>query len=413
MVETRHTGAGVDADDPPVLWEFEASIERIVPGGFGLAHDASRAVFVEGAAPGDRLRIGVERVRGGIGFGRSVEILEPSPVRVAPPYPALVKCGGCDVQHLSYPGQLDAKVGIVADCLRRIARVEAPGGVPITPSPREWGYRTRAEWRIDPEDGALGYVAQGSHRVCDLPHDPIVVPELDAVLDGLRARRHWGELPQATAFRAAAGDEGVSLSPSLAGEAPDAVVRRVGGESYEHDADSFFQANPGVLGPLVEEVLRYAPTDPAGRSDRTAIDLYAGVGLFTLPLARRFGRVVGVEAHAHAAAFATRNTAAAGLRNVRIEAMPVGRWLADGWRSFGRPPLLVLDPPRAGVGVREVKGLLRLRPDRIAYVACDPATLARDLAGMVAGGYRLEGVAAFDMFPQTHHVEVVAHLARD
>jgi 23S rRNA (uracil1939-C5)-methyltransferase len=341
-----------------------------------------------------------------------VEVLDPSPDRIEPPHPEATRCGGCDFQHLSYEAQLAAKTAIVRDCLRRIAKVDAPHDPPIVPSPRPWGYRARAEWRHDAERGLLGYVEQGTHRVCDVRHDPLVLPELDAVLGDLRRRLAAGTLPAATEFRAAAGDDGVSIAPPPDGGEPAKIVRAVGDERYAHDADCFFQANPGVLEPLVAEALRFAPEAAAAAGERPAIDLFCGVGLFTLPLARRFRRVVGVESHARTADYAARNAATAELRGVKIEATPVGRWLEQAWRSFGRPPLVLLDPPRTGLDPRELRGVLRLRPERIAYVSCDPATLARDLKAMLAADYGLERVAAVDMFPQTHHVEVVAHLSR-
>jgi 23S rRNA (uracil1939-C5)-methyltransferase len=395
--------------------EIETTIERIVSGGEGLAHGLGRTLFVPLSAPGDRVRVRLERVRGAIGFARIVELLAPSPDRVPPPYPALTDCGGCDFQHLAYEAQLAAKVAIVRDCLRRIGRLEPPADVPIVPSPRPWGYRGRAEWRHDPESGTLGYVESGSHRVCDLAHDPLVEPALDAALGELRGGLAAGTLPADVGeFRAAAGDGAVSLAPSLDGDEPAAVVRNVAGERYAFDADCFFQANPGLLAPLVAEALRFAPDGGSGGSERgPAIDLYCGVGLFTVPLARRVPRVIGVESHPRTAAFAARNAQAADLPHVRIETMAVERWLADRWRSFGRAPFLLVDPPRAGLDPATLRGILRLRPDRVAYVSCDPATLARDLRALLRGGYRLERVVALDMFPQTHHVEVVAHLARD
>ena len=397
--------------------EVETTIERLVPGGDGLAHAAGRTLFVPLAAPGDRLRVRVERVRGTVGFARILEVLAPSPLRVPPPNPVLARCGGCDFQHLAYEAQLAAKAEIVRDCLRRIAGVEPPAEIPIAPSPRQWGYRGRAEWRHDAQRGVLGYVEGGSHRVCDLTHDPLVEPALAVVLGELRGRLAGGGLPgDAPEFRAAAGDDGVSLSPPLVGDEPARVTRIIAGERYAFDADCFFQANPGVLPALVEEALRFAPgaapgVDP-GADRSPAVDLYCGVGLFTLPLARRFPRVVGVESHPRTSGFAARNAAEAGLGNVGIETMPVGRWLADHWRSYGRAPFLLVDPPRVGLDAATLGGILRLRPDRVAYVSCDPATLARDLKALLGGGYRLERVAAVDMFPQTHHVEIVAHLAR-
>ena len=227
---------------------LEVTVERIVPGGLGLAFGGGRTLFVALAAPGDRLLVRLDRVRGRTAFASIVEILEASPARVEPPYPAGARCGGCDFQHLSYEAQLAAKVEIVRDCLRRIGGMEPPPDLPITPSPRQWGYRARTEWRHNHERGLLGHVEQGSHRVCDIVEDPIVVPALRDVLADLRRRLAAGELPAAvTEFHAAAGARGVSLAPPLAGEEPAEIACTVGDERYAYAADCFFQANPGVL----------------------------------------------------------------------------------------------------------------------------------------------------------------------
>jgi len=393
---------------------LEVTIERIVPGGLGLAHGEGRTFFVTGAAPGERVRVRVERSAGKVVHALVEEVLDASTDRVPAPYPELARCG-IDFQHLRYEAQLAAKRAIVGDSLRRIGGIEPPPDLAVTPSPREWGYRGRAEWRHDPATGALGFLESGSHRVVDLPVDPMVEPALAEAFAGLRRRLAAGTLPADVAeFRAAAGDDGsVSLAPPAGGGEPAVVARRIAGETYDFDADCFFQPNPSILEALVAEALRLAPEPGAALAEeRPALDLYCGVGLFTLPLARRFGRVVGVEAHGRTAAFAARNASAAGLKGTRVETMPVERWSAAAYRTFGRTPFLLVDPPRTGIPAPALRALLRLRPERVAYVSCDPATLARDLKALLAEGYALAGLAAFDMFPQTHHVEMVAHLAR-
>jgi len=397
--------------------EFETVIERIVPGGVGLAHADERTLFVPLAAPGDRLRVRVERSRGGIGFASIIEIIEASPARVPPPYPDLASAGGADFQHLAYEAQLTAKVEMIRDSLRRVAGVEPPPEMPIVASPDQWHYRSRAEWRHDPARGALGHVEQGTHLVRDLSEDPLVVPELAKVFSTLRDRLARGLLsPSQTHFRAAVASGVVSIDPPLTDGEPTTIVEKIAGEEYAYDARCFFQANRGLLAPLVTEALRQAAptirsTSTGGGSD-VAIDLFCGVGLFTLPLARRFGQVIGVEADRRAAAFALRNGATAGLRNIRIEPTTAERWLASAHRSYGRPSLVLLDPPRTGLSTAAATGIIRMRPSRITYVSCDPATLARDLRRLLASNYTLTGLTAFDMFPQTHHVEIVAHLQR-
>jgi 23S rRNA (uracil1939-C5)-methyltransferase len=168
-----------------------------------------------------------------------------------------------------------------------------------------------------------------------------------------------------------------------------------------------------MLGPMVEEAMRHADPEPAaGAPDRLAIDLYSGVGLFTLPLARRYSRVIAVEEHPRSTEYAAANLERAGLTNARQVVKSVERWISDAFRSHGRPAFLLLDPPRTGLPPVVIRGIERLRPARITYVSCDPATLARDLKAILAEGYALDGIAAFDMFPQTHHVEAIAHLRR-
>jgi len=392
----------------------EARIERIVSGGFGLAHALGRTIFVAGVAPGELATVRIDRTPGKIAFGSVVELLEPSPARIEPPFPELTRLGA-DFQHLTYEAQLEAKLDIITDCLRRIGNIETELEIPIEPSAKEWGYRARAEWHHDPATGAFGYVEAGSHRVVDLPVDPFVVPALAATFAALR--KHLAFAPEDAeplAVRAAAGDDDrVALDPALLPGTEGLVQTVVAGEHYAYDASCFFQTNPTVLAPMVAEALRHAgDDDPTAPSRRLAIDLFSGVGLFTLPLARRFERVIAVESHGRTAELAAHNIARAGLGNVRLETAAVEAWIGTAYKSHGRAPLLLVDPPRTGLPPVVVRGIVRLRPGRITYVSCDPATLARDLKALIAADYRLDGMAAFDMFPQTHHVEVVAHLRR-
>ncbi len=397
--------------------EVETVVERIVPGGFGLAHALGATIFVALAAPGDRLRVRVERAGGAVGHATIVAILEPSPVRVEPRHPAFVRCGGADFQHLTYEAQLAAKVGIVRDCLRRIGGIDPPTDLPITPSPRQWGYRSRAEWRHDQERGVLGYVEGGTHRVCDVAHDPLAVPELDAALGTLRDRLAAGGLPAAVReVRAAAGDGDVSLAPPLDWPEPATVTAAVDGERYAYDADCFFQVNHGVLEPLVAEALRFVlPPGNDGAPDRgdfrPAIDLYCGAGLFALWIAAGApgSNVVGVEVDPLAIEAAEATAREWGLGNCRFVARPAER-------AVGELPdldLVIVDPPRSGLDEKLLRALIERGPRGFIYVSCEPATLARDLAILAAGGYTVHSVELFDFFPQTYHVESLAFLTKD
>jgi 23S rRNA (uracil1939-C5)-methyltransferase len=382
----------------------EVTIERILPGGAGLAHADGRTLLVALAAPGDRVRVRIERVQGRVAFASIAEIISPSPVRVEPLCPYFGLCGGCDFQQLGYEAQLSAKVEIVRDCLRRIAQIEFTGNIPITASPNIWQYRSRAQWQHDSQKKHLGYFERASHRVCDVAACPVLVPSLEETLESLRGQMKESLLPEeATELQAVAGDDGASLAPPVPGHPTREVSRRIAGHHYRFSAEGFFQINHELLEPLIAAALGDSEGD-------AAIDLYCGVGLFTLPLARRFTRVFGVEASAAAINYARRNLEGAHLDNASFEINRVSDWLAENSERLAPVDFVLLDPPRAGAEDGAIDGILALQPRHISYVSCDPATLARDLKILAARGYRLDSIAAFDMFPQTHHVETVAHL---
>jgi 23S rRNA (uracil1939-C5)-methyltransferase len=390
------------------------------------------------AAPGDRLRVRLDRVKGSVAFASIVEILDPSPVRVEPPCPYFGRCGGCDFQQLNYQAQLDAKVEIIRDCLRRLGGIENVPDFEITPAPHEWHYRARAQWQSDDVLKQLGYFEANSHRVCDVAECAVLTPELQSQLERLRREMTTGDLPEdARYFRVIAGDEEVSVASSRASgqtvedglEARD-ITRTIGGETYRLNAESFFQTNIDLLPQLIDAALQ----DAQGKS---AIELYSGVGLFTVPLARRFERVIAIEDDADATEFARQNLSIADLQNTEVVNADVGGWLEENLEcagfdgaldenavpgskaasplrsaaAFQKIDFLLLDPPRTGAESRVISAIIKMKPQRISYVSCDPATLARDLKKLIAGGYSIQSIRAFDMFPQTHHVETVVHLS--
>jgi len=218
---------------------------------------------------------------------------------------------------------------------------------------------------------------------------------------------HENRLPIAARdFRAVVGDEGVAISPSVSGPKVREMNRSIHGETYTLSPESFFQTNADLLPKLIDVAL----SDAQGE---TAIELYCGVGLFTIPLARRFKKVSAVESDRDATAFARKNLTLAGLVNAEIANRDVGSWLQSAVDAGAfQIDFVLLDPPRTGAESRVINQLVRLEPGRICYVSCDPATLARDLKKLFAGGYSLESIVAFDMFPQTHHVETVVHLSK-
>jgi len=384
---------------------IEVEVERILPGGLGLAHAHGGTVFVALAAPGDLLKVRIDRVRGKTAFASVVEVLAPSPVRVEPPCPYFGRCGGCDFQQLSYEAQLQAKAEIIRDCLHRIARLQALPEILVVASPQEWRYRARTNWQVDPGKRTVGYFERGTHRVCDVADCAVLLPELEQVLERIRAALGTGQAIDFTEIEAVAGDEGVSVEPAVAGFQTHDVVRRIGNENYQFSAKAFFQINHALLQSLVSAAI-------GDISGETAVDLYCGVGLFTLPLARRFSQVTAVESSALACRYARRNLSNADLANALVVNEKVVAWMRQSARTIKARDFVLLDPPRTGAEPEVVQGILALQPRRIAYVSCDPATLARDLKDLLAGDYSLESIAAFDMFPQTHHVETVVCLLR-
>ena len=393
------------AADAPAESALEVEIERILPGGMGLAHADGRTILVGLAAPGDRVRVRVESVRGRTAFASITEIIKPSTQRVEPPCPYFGRCGGCDFQQLDYESQLAAKVGIIRDCLRRIARLEATFEIPINAAPHAWHYRSRAQWQHDPIKKRLGYFARGTHSVCDVVECPVLVPQLQTTLTHLRAAMNADSLPEGVEdFQAVAGDDGASLVPTVDESFSLEACREIGGFRYRFNAGGFFQINHELLLALIA----YSLKDTEGGD--MALDLYCGVGLFTLPLAKKFARIIGIESNETAVAYARRNLEDAQLTNAEVECASVGGWLQKRAADFAPVEHVLLDPPRAGAEGGAIKGIIALRPRRITYVSCDPATLARDLKDLLAGGYHLADLAAFDMFPQTHHVETIAHL---
>ncbi|HEU4833614.1 MAG TPA: TRAM domain-containing protein, partial [Pyrinomonadaceae bacterium] len=241
---------------------LEVEIERILPGGMGLAHAGGKTVFVSLAAPGDRVRVQVEREQGNVLFASIVEIITPAPVRIEPPCPYFGRCGGCDFQQLTYEAQLATKSEIIRDCLHRIARLEDIPQIVVTPSPNDWRYRMRAMWQIDQDEGTIGYYERGSRRVCDVVDCAVLRPELQEKLEQVRATE-WNQFPpDLKHLDVVAGENGVSFAPAFADFETRELSLTLRGEIYHYNAQSFFQINPSLLVPLIE----FALDDASGES---------------------------------------------------------------------------------------------------------------------------------------------------
>lgn len=385
---------------------IEVRIDKLVFGGDGLGRIDGLAVFVPYTAPGDLVRARVVERRKGFLKAEITELLEAGPDRRAAPCPVYGRCGGCQLQHVAYPAQVAAKREFVRETLERIGRISIPGEIAIRfDADHEFAYRTRATAHLaTTRDGTLfGFFGRKSHRVVDVVSCPLLVPELDSAWRAAREQR--AELHRTPALELSAGDQGCSASPPVAAVGGKSLEAETHGFRYRFNPASFFQVNRYLLEALVAAVVD-------GASGTLAVDLFSGVGLFTLPLARRFERVVAVESNSQAASYARENARLNEVENVTVEAEAVEEWLASAAASELPIDLVVLDPPRTGLGTEAASDLARLGPRRIVYVSCDPGTLARDLRVLVEGGYEVESVEAFDLFPQTFHVETVVRLAR-
>ncbi|HVF91811.1 MAG TPA: class I SAM-dependent RNA methyltransferase [Blastocatellia bacterium] len=407
---------------PAVGDVIELETERLSYGGDAVARHEGLAVFIPLAAPGERLRVRIVERKKNFARGVIEEIIEPAPERREPPCRYFGSCGGCQLQHLSYSAQLKAKAASVGEALKRIGKIDWPGDIEIRSSD-ELGYRTRAQVKIERAarsgkvSGArIGFNRAGSHAVIDVERCPILTPELNSVLASLRSdfngparsESEFAKFPPSE-IELAAGDLEVGSSPLIPQAPAETLVRTIGRERYTFGPSTFFQVNRFLLEELVGEAV-------GEEFGRLAIDLYAGVGLFTIPLARSFDRVIGVESDPRASAFARLNVSENHVSNVEFHNHRTGDWLRSfaaksGEKSYDLPDLVVLDPPRAGAA-EAILPLIESRPERISYVSCDPTTLARDLRRLLDAGYELKGVKAFDLFPQTYHVETVVRLQR-
>ena len=385
--------------DPDVA-PLEVAIESLAAGGEGVAHDANgRVVFVALAAPGDRLRVRVVEQHARFARAEIEAVLEAGPTRVEAPCPVFGVCGGCTWQHVDYAAQVEAKRAILRDALARIGGLATPE-IAFVASPQPYGYRGRA--RVLAQGGRVGFRKRRSHDVCAITACPLLAAPLDAALARLAA-----DAPAADGeWELALGGDGAVRVAPLAGRptAGERVVVRAADESIAISPSVFAQANTLLLDALAHAVL-----DGAGEGGEV-LELFAGAGFFTLGLARRFARVVAVESDAAAATDLARNVAS--FRNVRVVESRAETTLADPRALRLAPDVVVLDPPRGGIGTRASEQLARLGAQRIVHVSCDPATLARDLGVLAAKRWSLVRVVGFDLFPQTPHVEAVAVLER-
>ncbi len=375
----------------------------IAHGGHCVARYESRVIFVRHALPGERVRLKItDDSHDRFWRADAIEVLEPHPERVASRCPIAGPggCGGCDFQHVGLAEQRRLKSAVVTEQLRRLAGWEWSGEVEEVSSPETvdgLNWRTRMRYHVDVE-GRAGLRVHRSHRVIALPGGgcPIASPRTPNVT-GIQ----WPPDSEVDAVAAADG-EALLINGRLESGSP-VITERAIGRNFSVAADSFWQVHPVAADTLVAAVL----AGLAPRSGERGVDLYCGVGLFAAALVDRGCRVWGVEADRGAVEHARRN-----VPEARFTAGRVDRSLSSSMapRLPRQVDLMVLDPPRTGAGRAVITGIIERQPRAIAYVACDPAALARDLGYALEMAYRPTSIRAFDLFPMTHHVECVAIL---
>jgi tRNA/tmRNA/rRNA uracil-C5-methylase (TrmA/RlmC/RlmD family) len=385
---------------------YDVRAERVAHGGFVVARHEGVVVFVRHALPGELVTAEVTEGQEGDRFLRAdaVVVLEASPDRVAPPCPfsGPGRCGGCDFQHVDLAAQRALKAAVVAEQLHRLAKLDVEVVVEAVPGDRAGlGWRTRVQWAVDPS-GRPGLRKHRSHDVVPVDHCPIAHPGLPDVTD-----TEWPDATGVEAIVSTTGDRLRLVTTRDGGRFADGPLllhERAAGRDWQVTGSGFWQVHPGAADTLVSAVLDGLGAVPGER----ALDLYAGVGLFTAALAAAVGptgHVMAVESDPVAAEDAAANLA--DLPQASVMTARVDRAVAE----VPDADLVVLDPPRTGARREVVAAVAGLAPRAVAYVACDPAALARDVAFFADHGYELRSLRAFDLFPMTHHVECVALLA--
>jgi 23S rRNA (uracil1939-C5)-methyltransferase len=394
----------------------ELTIEKLVYGGEGLSRLDGEVVLTPLVLPGEVIDAATAGERQKVRRARLISLRKSSPARIPAPCPVFGRCGGCHYQHILYEAQLDYRREILAETLRRVGKIEFEAARIEAVASEPYGYRNRAQLHFD--SGRVGYRALHSNALVAIEQCPINSPKINEAIGALNRMQRDPRWPRFLGSLEIFTDEtsvqwnvleterpvALRFFEWLAAEVPGSVSGpldyAVGGDRFRVSGSSFFQVNRGLLPRLPDFVLGDAKGGEAW-------DLYAGVGLFSVELARRFETVTAVESGRSAVDDLVENCRRAGVRMNAIS-QSVEDFLAT---ASGKPDLVVADPPRAGLGSRVVSRLLELQPAAVTLIACDPATLARDLRGLLPA-YEIERITLVDLFPQTFHIETIVHLRR-
>ncbi|MBI5822812.1 MAG: 23S rRNA (uracil(1939)-C(5))-methyltransferase RlmD [Chloroflexi bacterium] len=420
--------------------EYEITLEKFTYGGEAMGRlPDGRAVFVPFGLPGELVRIRLTQQKQNFARGELIEILNKSPERIQPKCkhffsplslgegPGVRACGGCHYQHLPYEKQLTAKTEILRDQFQRIGKIENPPVQPAVASPLEWNYRNHIQFHLT-EDGKLGYIfplPSGEGRVraieeCHLPESNI--------------NNFWHELQfesrmnlERVSLRSGQNDELMLVLESETEETPEIEIEadisvvhiyedhsviiagqdhffiNVLGKDFRISASSFFQVNTKMAEKMVEHLLAQLPIT---NHPITLLDIYCGAGLFSKFLAPKYAKVIGIESSPSACEDFAFNLDE--FDNVELYEGTAEEILHAFVGQIGNLSHMIVDPPRAGIEKHALDAILKIKPQIIAYISCDPSTLARDASKLINGGYRLQEVTPFDLFPQTYHIESIS-----
>jgi 23S rRNA (uracil1939-C5)-methyltransferase len=425
--------------------QVEVRIEKLIHGGEGLARlEDGRAVFVPGVLPGERVLVRITGRRKGVFEAFPVSIVSPSPDRIAPPCEGELECTGATWPHIAYPAQLKYKVEILLDTLGRIGGMEPNKLLPVIPSPRTDHYRLRTQFNVRTKEGRqrIGFFRQGTYQLVEVENAFLLHPLISKTLSGIRTLSD--KLPPLTEIHinASPSDEVhllfftdresfPPLEPFLSDlqkRVPEVIgvtgftkkkkafsigrshlTLEAEGMTFRATEGNFFQVNWDQNRNMVRTVLDFADL----KGTETVLDLYCGIGNFALPLAKRAKAVIGIESGYSAIEDAKRNADLNGITNAEFFADDMEKGLKKLLERKLRADVIVLDPPRAGATLKTTERVLAFVPQKIVYVSCNPATLARDLKFFRLFGFRLDRLQPIDMFPWTYHIECVAEMVRE
>lgn len=421
--------------------DFSVKIDSLSFGGSGVGRISGKVVFVPYSAPGDDIKVRITKETKGFAEGDIVEFISASPLREDPPCPLHSICGGCNWLHIPYKEQLKAKEEIFKDILRRIGKIDPSIVLPAQPSPLELNYRSRVQFKV--LENKIGFYKRESHELVEIPECPLAHPLINRILKGLRGiwppsrssitrvdinvspsdgngivsiylsersnfdfnrffRRLTDSIPEFTGLIVHTGkEEKISGSSYL--------FSQEGAFRFRASEGSFSQVNYQQNLNMKDYILSLADL----KGDETVLELYSGGGNFTIPIAGRAGKIIGIEVGKSSISDASENARINNIKNatfIHATAEKGLREIQNSKLKTQRFDLVVIDPPRDGCSKEVIEGIVSFKPKKIIYVSCNPSTLARDLGRFQTMGYTAKSSRPFDMFPQTYHIESVTEL---